>query len=76
MKLWNIPENGLSENALLDPVKTFRGFKNRPELLEHHTVAEDILSLATGSDVQVWNLSTESSISSTHLVNSRHYAVY
>ena len=41
---------------MINPVKTFSGFESRPELLRCHTVADDVVAIATGSEVQIWNM--------------------
>lgn len=63
VRVWNIPDDGLSENGI-EAVSTIKGFTSRPEVLQHHSVAENVLAISCGSELQVWNLSTEKSISS------------
>ena len=64
MKLWQIPDNGFSNENSLNPVKTFSGFAKRPELLCHHSVADNVVGIATGDEVQIWNIDAASSVSS------------
>jgi len=57
VKIWKIPPSGVEVS--LNPVSSFTGFKKRPELVQHHPVAERILSVAAGSSVQMWDLASE-----------------
>ncbi|XP_076799391.1 coronin-1C-like [Clavelina lepadiformis] len=56
VKLWKLPSNGLSESAPINPVATFTGFKKRPELLRHHTIADNTFAVADESGISIWNI--------------------
>nr|XP_002128072.1 coronin-7-like [Ciona intestinalis] len=59
VKIWKIPDSGVMNSGSYSPASVFKGFKKRPEVLQHHPVAESLCALATGGEIKLLNMKQE-----------------
>eukprot|EP00286_Rhodomonas_abbreviata_P029053 CAMPEP_0181292954 /NCGR_PEP_ID=MMETSP1101-20121128/2797_1 /TAXON_ID=46948 /ORGANISM="Rhodomonas abbreviata, Strain Caron Lab Isolate" /LENGTH=442 /DNA_ID=CAMNT_0023397489 /DNA_START=73 /DNA_END=1401 /DNA_ORIENTATION=+ len=71
IKVWGIPEGGLTEN-LTTPLVDLHGHKRKVTLLRHHPTAENVLASVSGDfSVKLWDIAKASEISSLPEVHTQ-----
>ena len=58
IKLWDLPEGGLSENAA-SPICTFQGGERRVENVLFNPTASDILAASVSTTVKIYDLAQQ-----------------
>nr|XP_039251900.1 coronin-7-like [Styela clava] len=56
VKIWDLPLDGITDNFSEGPIQTLAEFKQRPESISFHPIAENILAVAFGSMIYVYDI--------------------
>ena len=68
MKLWSIPENGLSETVTNPECVLTRPLQKRVENVVFHPVADFLLSTSSGNAVTLWDVHKQQELTSMYYI--------